>query len=145
MNTKEELQNNRAKWLAALRSGDYSQAKQKLHCSDGFCCLGVLADVYQQETGVRLPVNSAGYLEGNKLDSQESFVEGVVKINTSLVQVAKWVGLRSAVGTFTNVNDLPLLGGRTFGSLVFFNDIAGSNFEQIADIIESEAKQLFID
>ena len=34
------------KWLAALRSGKYQQAKAALHRQgDGFCCLGVLCDV----------------------------------------------------------------------------------------------------
>ena len=36
------------KWLAALRSGHYQQAKGALRKGDlGFCCLGVLADVLE--------------------------------------------------------------------------------------------------
>lgn len=37
----------KAKWLAALRSGDYKQGKNYLHNSakDTFCCLGVLCEV----------------------------------------------------------------------------------------------------
>lgn len=32
------------KWLADLRSGEYQQAKETLHCpvEGGYCCLGVL-------------------------------------------------------------------------------------------------------
>lgn len=33
------------KWLAALRSGEYSQTTGVLHDDKGFCCLGVLLDV----------------------------------------------------------------------------------------------------
>lgn len=32
-------------WLAALRSGEYKQGKNKLRTDGDFCCLGVLCDV----------------------------------------------------------------------------------------------------
>lgn len=36
----------KARWVAALRSGEYKQAKKTLRStSGGFCCLGVLCDV----------------------------------------------------------------------------------------------------
>lgn len=36
----------KAKWVAALRSGKYKQAKGTLNdCGGGYCCLGVLLDV----------------------------------------------------------------------------------------------------
>jgi hypothetical protein len=43
----------KAKWVEALRSGDYSQCKNYLRseATGGFCCLGVLSDVFQKETG----------------------------------------------------------------------------------------------
>lgn len=34
------------KWIKALRSGEYQQTKGRLKRDDGFCCLGVLCDVY---------------------------------------------------------------------------------------------------
>jgi hypothetical protein len=37
------------KWIAALRSGEYAQASERLRSNDGFCCLGVLCDLYAQE------------------------------------------------------------------------------------------------
>lgn len=33
------------KWTAALRSGNYPQTKHVLRNTQGFCCLGVLADL----------------------------------------------------------------------------------------------------
>jgi hypothetical protein len=33
-------------WLAALRSGNYSQTKDALRDDRGFCCLGVACDIY---------------------------------------------------------------------------------------------------
>lgn len=36
----------KAKWLTALRSGQYEQTTKALHRkADGYCCLGVLCDV----------------------------------------------------------------------------------------------------
>lgn len=42
----------KAKWLAALRSGEYKQGRGYLQNGKGeFCCLGVLCDLYRKETG----------------------------------------------------------------------------------------------
>ncbi|MBI2724617.1 MAG: hypothetical protein HYX42_00035 [Polaromonas sp.] len=41
----------KAKWVKALRSGEYEQAKKYLRTPDGFCCLGVLCDLHAKETG----------------------------------------------------------------------------------------------
>lgn len=37
------------KWLDALRSGEYEKCESNLHKNGGFCCLGVLTDLYIQE------------------------------------------------------------------------------------------------
>lgn len=41
----------KAKWVAALRSGEYQQAKGMLRTDVGFCCLGVLCDLYSKDYG----------------------------------------------------------------------------------------------
>ena len=38
------------KWIDALRSGEYEQGKEKLRSVSGYCCLGVLCDIYAKET-----------------------------------------------------------------------------------------------
>ena len=38
-------------WTTALRSGDYQQGEEYLRSSDCFCCLGVLADIVNDEQG----------------------------------------------------------------------------------------------
>lgn len=38
-------------WISALRSGEYEQGQKMLRNGDKFCCLGVLCDLYQKETG----------------------------------------------------------------------------------------------
>jgi uncharacterized protein YeaC (DUF1315 family) len=37
------------KWIDALRSGKYEQGSEKLRGANGYCCLGVLCDLYAQE------------------------------------------------------------------------------------------------
>jgi hypothetical protein len=36
----------KARWVAALRSGEYKQGKGALRLNNKFCCLGVLCDLY---------------------------------------------------------------------------------------------------
>lgn len=40
------------RWVAALRSGEYSQTREVLKDSCGYCCLGVLTDLWEKETGL---------------------------------------------------------------------------------------------
>lgn len=37
------------RWITALESGLYPQTKNVLHNDEGFCCLGVLCDLYLKE------------------------------------------------------------------------------------------------
>ena len=37
------------KWIGALRSGKYEQGSEKLRSVSGYCCLGVLCDLYVKE------------------------------------------------------------------------------------------------
>jgi len=39
----------KAKWVAALRSGEYKQGKNRLRTKDSFCCLGVLCDLFLKD------------------------------------------------------------------------------------------------
>jgi hypothetical protein len=64
----------KAKWVAALRSGEYVQSDARV-LNDGagsFCCLGVLCDLYSKEAGIewewtqhsegmRLPIGGCYY------------------------------------------------------------------------------------
>ena len=44
--TIEEMKQFLREWLEALRSGKYPQTKGHLRDDTGFCCLGVLCDLY---------------------------------------------------------------------------------------------------
>jgi hypothetical protein len=104
------------KWVDALRSGEYQQTKGRLHDEDGFCCLGVLCDLYIKENNVEWEpsIHSDAYM----------FQNVVADLPFS---VKKWADLEYCN---PHIND----GESTLATL---NDI-GFTFNKIADIIQEQ-------
>lgn len=122
------VKENRAKWIAALRSGEYGQTKEVLCDGEGnYCCLGVLCQVYENEEGKRLNK----YITGEFAVNEETLED--------LPQVKRWVGLRDDTGRFEYKNGVPA------ERLAMLNDECDWNFNQLADLIESEPEGLFYD
>jgi hypothetical protein len=90
----------KARWVAALRSGDYVQGRELLHALGGpdgteprFCCLGVLCDLaYRDGVVAREVVGSAGnhatYAYHDKDDPDEDLESSLLPRS-----VARWAGL----------------------------------------------------
>lgn len=62
----------KAKWVKALRSGEYQQGQGQLctRTNDGsysFCCLGVLEDVAGKTSRSEMSINGWGYLQTPEL------------------------------------------------------------------------------
>lgn len=105
---------NRAKWVAALRSGEYQQGKQELRTDQGsYCCLGV-ACVVAIADGVedRWP-DDGGFTWDEQLPRS----------------VRDWLGLASRAGDL-----VAEIEGRKH--LIALNDDAEFTFAQIASVIE---------
>jgi hypothetical protein len=50
------------RWVSALKSGDYKQGKSELRPTvDSFCCLGVLCDLYLNDTKNEWNSTSSSY------------------------------------------------------------------------------------
>lgn len=102
------------KWLSALRSGDYQQTQLKLHTDDGFCCLGVLCDLYGKEHNV----------EWNLVEDEDHnyymFQDKKACLPPSVVE---WAGVESRNPVICET------------PLAELND-DGSTFNEIADLIE---------
>jgi hypothetical protein len=113
------MNDNMRKVLVALRSGEYKQARGTLQNTGGYCCLGVMCDVYEKETGNVLERTPSGFFNGGSLSSH-----GVVR---------NWVGLRGNLGTSDNKAPLSEI-----------NDMSHSTFAHIADFIESEPQGLLV-
>ncbi len=109
----------KARWVAALRSGEYKQGQKMLKNLDGsFCCLGVLCELHAKETGTEWELGDSGnpcYLEHTALVPQE---------------VKEWAGLDYCAGGNVQI-------GLQRDYLPAQNDI-GKTFEQIADAIEGQ-------
>lgn len=125
------LSANVKKVVAALRSGEYHQAKVSLHSYQGWCCLGVICDLYAQEH----PIDRRIYHYG--CDGCWVEIFGQRESIALPDEVQKWIGFRTSAGTWDD-NGLK-------ASLVGLNDGTPSwTFDQIADFIESEPEGLFI-
>jgi hypothetical protein len=111
-------------WLKALRSGEYQQATNRLRTNEGFCCLGVLCDIYHKQ---EQPLYQTGWWfvkdENYYMYNYSSAVLPVV--------VKEWAGLNDVDPSFGKEEE------EEYSShiLSVLNDY-GKNFNQIADLIE---------
>lgn len=106
----------KAKWIAALRSGDYKQGRNQLRKQDSFCCLGVLCNLHAQAH----PEIAA------KEISTESYMDYREALPPS---VRQWADI-NAYGDPVHIN------GR-IKRLAHHND-AGRTFLELADAIEAQ-------
>lgn len=115
----------KAKWVTALRSGEYQQGRVHLRDGDNnFCCLGVLCDIAVKE---REPIFVQ--LVSDDIGRRYKYND----IGGSLPdEVSLWAGLVSDEDTL--VHD-PVVGGEP---LSIQNDAYRLTFDEIADLIEEE-------
>ena len=124
----------KAKWIAALRSGQYEQARGGLqrilyrdnetgHIDCGFCCLGVLCDLAWKE--------DVCYWKDQGAVFNDQFGRAVYNADALPGPVMEWAGLDSVDP------EVPFffgdIGKATLSNL---NDSFRLDFGQIADIIE---------
>ena len=78
----------KAKWVEALRSGEYKQARLMLEDDGRFCCLGVLCKVAGLDTGDSGPTY-------RRLDKITGGYGQLVTLNDdqmkSFKQIARWI------------------------------------------------------
>lgn len=124
--------NVKADWLTALRSGDYKQTQGCLRDDTGYCCLGVLTDLWVKGSSVEWhpkPFGTAFSIATPGWGAESSVTpRGVMS----------WSDLTNSTGS-------TLLGTHThrdgvsqeefYVTLSDLND-NGFTFEQIADVIE---------
>jgi hypothetical protein len=129
----------KAKWLEALRSGEYEQGTGYL-CKDGkYCCLGVLTDLYTKENGE----NWTDYLDA---DVHHRYVkvkmfDGEYEIPPA--SVCEWAGFPKFVDSETFEPNPEVVyvnedGDNCTMSLAELNDTCELNFAEIAELIEAQ-------
>lgn len=111
------------KWVNALRSGNYKQTTGNLYEPGvGYCCLGVLTDLYLKEKG----------FEWDTTESSTGWVCFEDEFEFLTDSVRDWAGLEDNCGTYED----DVIEGGLF-CLSSMND-GGASFGEIADFIESK-------
>jgi hypothetical protein len=105
-------------WVEALRSGEYKQTRYRLKQNEvdgstSHCCLGVLCEVHDKETGAKK----------QSFDSMEGFPPS---------HISEWADVNFQAIRFK------VEGYSMHSSIPFLNDGRGYNFHQIADLIEAQ-------
>jgi hypothetical protein len=115
----------KARWVAALRSGEYKQGAGQLRTAQqAFCCLGVLCDLYAKES---------------ELESWDSFELGREGGDLPADEVCVWAGFPTDEdGRYRSKQyDPQVLIGGVAKPLSSHND-NGATFAQIAQAIEEQ-------
>jgi len=116
------------KWIDALRSGKYHQGQSKLYSGDGFCCLGVLCDIYAKEVGdiAWVKKDPSKTVDDDKWDYWYFDDQSEVLPDC----VCKWAEM--------DEDDPVLTKGQYYlTSLAELND-KGATFEDLAEVIEEQ-------
>lgn len=114
------------RWLEALRSGEYKQTTENLQNSDGFCCLGVLCDLHAKERGMNWVRRTDGY----ELYGETQILP---------LSVQEWAGLDNDIGGLVDFEyERDGVMYVTSESLPEINDSWNKNFNEIADLIETQ-------
>lgn len=129
------------RWIAALRSGEYSQSAGYLGTDEGYCCLGVLCEIALQDQVVIKTKDSSideNFVYTSKIDPVDRDY-GVLPL-----AVVAWSGMPNRNPSITSAKEevspdiFSKLGDEydeVTATLSGFND-SGATFEQIADLIE---------
>ena len=116
----------KALWLEALRSKEYPQTKGKLKTEEGYCCLGVLCDLYLKEHSKEW--KPSDFIEDDEILSYEIDA----RENLTPESVVKWAELPCD-------NPGVMFEDRDYVTdLTELNDSLNMNFEEIAAYIENQ-------
>lgn len=115
------------RWVEALRSGNYNQTCNVLNDGKGgYCCLGVLTDLYIQD-------RPTARWENLKDHCILVIDEDSTDTNDLPEPVARWAGLDGLTNESFHV---PTLAGGGNKTLIDLNDNQRLSFNRIADEIE---------
>jgi hypothetical protein len=122
------------KWVSALRSGKYIQATGALRNEDGFCCLGVLCDVYDSDKW-REPIPREDLEEESDEDFKWIYADEGDNYTYEQTEVLPIHIARIARLEHQNP-EVPFGVSKTMTQLAVIND-SGASFAEIADLIET--------
>lgn len=122
-------------WVRALRSGKYKQATGALRNEDGFCCLGVLCDVYDSDKWKEPTPKVDWEDESDDEDYKWIYEHHGDNYAFEATEVLP-VHITRIAGLAAQNPEVPYGVGGTMTQLAVIND-SGATFAQIADLIET--------
>lgn len=127
----------KAKWIAALRSGEYKQTRFVLNDKTGMCCLGVLCDLHNKEEELEWTFNPVDVIKGApELKGKSIGFSGNSCVVPNAV-VCEWAGLAENNPYLLSIAKHVMSNGEEItcsATLAELND-AGLTFDQMADVI----------
>ena len=121
-------------WLEALRSGKYPQTRECLRDQRGYCCLGVLQDLYIQNTSYADWIEEVDG-EPHDIGEQEFPEVGCAQWAFPSVLGTNFKWIQNGARLYTYIDN-----GRIPGKMIALAELndAGHSFNYIADIIEEQ-------
>lgn len=141
----------KARWVAALRSGEYPQAINRLRAEGGYCCLGVLCELavadgvisnlgMGEDDGFLYGINPEGQMTGSEPETSDTVLPkaviewaGIERIDGGAPVVTpdeSWIPKLNLSIPPKSLDEIP-------HELAGLND-QGMSFTDIADIIEEQ-------
>ena len=123
------------KWIDALRSGKYEQGSEKLRTVTGYCCLGVLCDLYSQDH------NTQWDFRGNEETNLQPMDYWYFGDQSEFLpeSVMNWAELKTHNPTVrVDVEDNEDEDNWSYTDHLSDVNDSGYNFSQIANIIEAQ-------
>lgn len=109
----QQVLENRAKWIKALRSGEYTQCKGVMFDGQGgHCCLGVAAMIFKGDPLIKNSLLPLGSMIGPK----------------------PYLEVYKLIGTYN---------GNKSSNIINMNDRLGFSFSKIADELENNPSKYF--
>ena len=130
----------KAKWVNALRSGDYEQGQGALKNPNGqYCCLGVLCDLYDKHRMEEFGAESSWTVDTVSLNEYISVLDHS-EVGVPPNEVVDWAGLPdNNPEVLVDLEDE--VGGETYQyelPIAELNDDQGLTFNELADLIEEQ-------
>lgn len=131
----------KAKWVEALRSGEYKQTHDgRLKIDDCYCTLGVLCDLYVKENNASWDLNEGYTIR----DDEKVMVKTYTLFGENAFipkKVAKWAGIDgidvALKVPYDNFGE-PSEYDESLESISNLNDSFGIDFKEFADLIEQQ-------
>lgn len=126
-------------WINALRSGEYNQGREKLRGADGFCCLGVLCDLYAKEHNTEWDFRSYDERSGEENPQQYDYWYFEDQSEFLPESVMKWAELETNNPVVrVDVEDNEDEDNRYYQDQIANVNDTGYNFLQIANLIQAQ-------